>query len=221
MKRHLLFCLTPLSFLNERSAYWTESQRLTFRLSSLRALCFDGRRSLWARPLVAAGISQLLSGPLFDGSARTYKHIPCEHASLSDTQALTSAQWMLLALRSLLGAWSNLQSLPLLYVMYVFTWLSVFLLARNIPFIPATWEITRRTVHGSKWNKVRLCASKHHYFAHILKLICSEWMQCAAKQITCLGAMQPHRQACSVFPTKPNTATNAEWKMIDCLETCE
>lgn len=60
-----------LCFLNGRSAYWTESKWLTFQPGRLRALSFDGRSSffIWAQHLIAAGISQLLSRPLFDGSA--------------------------------------------------------------------------------------------------------------------------------------------------------
>lgn len=53
---------------------------------------------------------------------------------------LTSKQCTGSPLRSVSGACSKCQSLPLLYVMKVFTWLSIFLLAKNIPFIPATWE---------------------------------------------------------------------------------
>lgn len=53
---------------------------------------------------------------------------------------LTSKQCTGSPLRSVSGACSKCQSLPLLYVMKVFTWSSIFLLAKNIPFIPATWE---------------------------------------------------------------------------------
>lgn len=68
--------------------------------------------------------------------------------------SLTNMQWMLFPSRSIEGACSSLQSLPLLYVMYVFTWSSIFLFARNIPLIPATWgAITNRP-------KIRSCPHK-------------------------------------------------------------
>lgn len=58
-----------------RSAYWTESKWLTFRLSSLRALSFDGRCSFWALPLIAAGSSRLLSRPFFLMGAHACKNM--------------------------------------------------------------------------------------------------------------------------------------------------
>ena len=59
---------------------------------------------------------------------------------LPETGTLTSRQCTGSPLRSASGACRRRQSLPLLQVMYVFTWSSTFLFARNIPLIPATQE---------------------------------------------------------------------------------
>lgn len=59
-------------------------------------------------------------------------------------------------LRSVCGACNKLQSLPLLQVMKVFTWLSIFLLAKNIPFIPATQE--KLTWLKNRSSPCRFCA---------------------------------------------------------------
>ena len=67
---------------------------------------------------------------------------------------LTSTQCTGSPLRSVSGACSKRQSLPLLYVMKVFTWLSIFLLAKNIPFIPATWEKWTWLKNTSIWEEM-------------------------------------------------------------------
>lgn len=44
-----------------------------------------------------------------------------------------------------------------------------------------------------------------------------KWENPIGEQLTSpQGNTQPHSLASSVFPTKPNTATNTEWEMIDC-----
>lgn len=67
---------------------------------------------------------------------------------------LTSKQCTGSPRRSVSGACSKRQSLPLLYVMKVLTWLSVFLLAKNIPFIPATWEKLTWLKNTSIWEEI-------------------------------------------------------------------
>lgn len=69
---------------------------------------------------------------------------------------LTSKQCTGSPLKSVSGACSKRQSLPLLYVMKVFTWLSIFLLAKNIPFIPATWEKLTWLKNTSNWEGIYL-----------------------------------------------------------------
>lgn len=71
--------------------------------------------------------------PTLPQNLHTHTHTPLFFSS-----CLTNMQLMLFPCRSVEGACSSLQSLPLLYVMYVFTWSSNFLLAKNIPLIPAT-----------------------------------------------------------------------------------